>query len=208
MNSVHHEYKTLRVMSHKLVTSKSIVLPSPVAGRLLLCLTTLLATIAARAETPTAPLPDRRLPRAILIFADGLGWGHAEEGDLGRRFARAGSVYSPDVDSAGVASRVSTGCDRAVDGAVASLEKKTNGEATGAMPLLAEAFAHKGAAVGIVTTKCLDDGTTSPFLTRWGDRYDLKHVAARIDAAFNAKTIAYAAGGARPLSSHMLISST
>lgn len=154
------------------------------------------AATTVRAETPTAPLPDFRLPRAILFFADGMGWGHAEEGNIAKRFARAGSVFSPDVDSAGVASRVSTGCDRAADGAVSSLDKQTEAEATGAMPLLAEAFAHKGAAVGVVTTKCLDDGTTSPFLTRWGDRYDLKNVAARVDAAFDAKTFIYGAGGA------------
>jgi hypothetical protein len=63
------------------------------------------------------------------------------------------------------------------------------------MPLLTEAFAHKGAAVGLVTTKCLDDGSTSPFVARWGDRYDLRNVAARVDGAFRSKTFVHGVGG-------------
>lgn len=146
----------------------------------------------AAAQVSTAPLPDRRLPRAVLVFADGLGWGHAEEGDLGTLFSRAGSLYSPDVDAAGVASRVATGCDKAADAAVSSLDKRDGASATGAMPLVTETFTHKGASVGVVTTKCLDDGSTSPFVARWGDRYDLKGVAGELKRA----DLAYAAGGA------------
>lgn len=155
----------------------------------------LLLVSLALAEVPTAPLPDRRLPRAVLVFAEGLGWGAAETGNLGKHFSRLGSVRTPDVDSAGVASRVSTGCDLAAGSAVSSLSLNFESDATGNMPLLAEAFAHKGASVGLVTTKCLDDGSTSPFVARWGDRYDLRNVAARVDDAFRSKTFVHGVGG-------------
>ena len=77
---------------------------SSLLSGLVLCALVPRAPLLARAA-PTAPLVDRRVSRAVVFAVDGLGWGHAEEAALGERFTRAGSIPSPNLDTAGVHSR-------------------------------------------------------------------------------------------------------
>ena len=163
----------------------------PSLAPLALALLALAPPAPARAALPTAPHVDARLSRAVLVFAEGLDWARAPP-DLVARFNRAGTLErAPGLDAAGVASRVSTGCDLAASGAVSSLTRALDAPATGRLHLLADSFAHEGKLVDVVTARCLDDGTTSPFLARWGDRYDLDAVAALVARA----AVRRAAGG-------------
>ncbi len=156
--------------------------PNGLAGLAFFCA---FAGVVPQAETlsRTAPHVDARLSRAVVVFEEGLDWTVVTK-ELLQKFNRAESVEHPrGVDAAGVASRVSTGCDRAATGAVSSLSAVRNGPATGKLHVLANAFTHEGKKVGVVTSRCLDDGTTSPFLARWGDRYDLEAVSALVNKA-------------------------
>lgn len=130
----------------------------------------------------TAPRPVPGARRVVVVHVDGLGWGHTEAGNLASGFSRVGTLRDPGCDSSCVVSRFSTGCDLSVQGAVSSLRVRTAAPAVGNMPLVSEAYAHDGRDVGVFTTKCLDDGTTSPFMVRWGDRYDLDGVSEALSA--------------------------
>jgi len=114
--------------------------------------------------------------RAVLAFVDGAGMGHAAFGGLptdSMRWAR-GAVATPAGDTALVASMLSTGCEDLKEGGVSAFRNDVFADK------LHESFHRKGGSFALVTSKCVDDGTTSPFVTSWGDRYDLSGVSGRI----------------------------
>ena len=121
----------------------------------------------ASASVKTAPRVDARLSRVVLIFAEGLDWTRTTP-EFVSHFNRAGSLdNATNLDAAGIASRVSTGCDLASPRAVSSLSRNLEAPATGDLHLLVNSFLHEGKKVGVVTSRCLNDGSTSPFLIRW-----------------------------------------
>jgi len=125
------------------------------------------------------PLTRVSAEKVVLAYVDGLGVGHAFRGGLptdGSRWTRS-SVESPAGDSALVASMLSTGCDELLAGGISSLK---NG---GPADKLRQVFGRSGASYGLVTSKCVDDGTSSPFVASWPDRYDLFNVALKISGS-------------------------
>ena len=113
---------------------------------------------------------------SVLVYADGLGFGHAAMGGIPSdawRWSR-GAVMTPSGDSALVTSMLSTGCASPATG---GLSMTPSGAA--AMKL-SEKVLRRGGSYALVSSKCVDDGTASAFTVSWADRYDLRGVASAI----------------------------
>ena len=117
-----------------------------------------------------------------LLYADGLGAGHATWGDIpsdawlwGR-----GDVATPAGDSALVTSMLSTGCGSPTVGGLSMMK---SGRTQVAAAKMSEKFARRGIPYALVSSKCVDDGTASAFTVSWPDRYDMSGVASAISSA-------------------------
>lgn len=116
---------------------------------------------------------------AVLVYADGLGFGHAAVGGIPSNSWKwsSGGVPTPDGDSSLVTSMLSTGCMSPPPGALSMTPRGR------AAYKLSETFSRRGAAYALVSSKCVDDGTASAFTVSWPDRYDLCGVASAISTA-------------------------
>jgi hypothetical protein len=121
---------------------------------------------------------------AVLVVVDGMGAGHAFRGGIPNdsdgeaRWTRS-LVATPAGDSAMVASSLSTGCDESElrTGGVSVFKGGSSAEK------LSQLFRRSGGSYGVVTSKCVDDGTSSPFIVSSFDRYDLKTVGFKISTS-------------------------
>ena len=119
---------------------------------------------------------------SVLLYADGLGIGHAAWGDIPSdawQWTR-GEVATPAGDSALVTSMLSTGCASPKAG---GLSMMGSGRTAVAAAKMSERFSRRGWPYALVSSKCVDDGTASAFTVSWPDRYDMAGVASAISSA-------------------------
>jgi len=121
----------------------------------------------------------------VLVYADGLGSGHADVGGIPSdawRWSR-GAVETPPGDSALATSMLSTGC---ASPRVGGLSMTPAGVAA---TKLLDKVHRRGGAYALVSSKCVDDGTSSAFTVSWADRYDLEGVASALSTTIPAPVV-------------------
>lgn len=118
---------------------------------------------------------------SVLLYADGVGSGHAAWGDIPADAWQwnRGDVATPSGDSALVTSMLSTGCASAPSGGLSMMK---SGRTAVAAVKMSERFLRRGWPFVLVSSKCVDDGTASAFTVSWPDRYDKIGVASAISS--------------------------
>jgi len=114
---------------------------------------------------------------SVMFYADGFGTGHATYSDIPADASNSGSVATPDGDSALVTSMLSTGCASPVVGGLSMMKTGRNRVAAAKV---SEKISRRGVPYVLVSSKCVDDGTSSAFTVSWPDRYDKSGVASAI----------------------------
>ena len=111
--------------------------------------------------------------RVVLFVLDGAGDGAVSHGGLPSSSGRwvRGSVSTPAGGSSAVVSALATGCDVDADGSSLSM----TGDGVPA-DKISQRFGRSGYGFCLLTTKCVDDGTSAGFLVSVADRYDEESV--------------------------------